>query len=325
MRRIDHVCSGREGDYAIGTGRSENGKRACRRGAWRGSKRRRGQFRRNRFGLSLTLGRSGAATSASRGRCGPGQLRRQCGDPFLRPQGTGGRIGNEASDRVELAAQIAIHHDLAQRAFVGNAEQSAYGVHSRLVPPVERLVGILQARQDYRWQSIHFVERGDRQRGIIGAQYPQRRREQDSETLLLLVGHWAPVPKRFCPAAYVEIGVRDVNQQIGWRQVERARDPLDFVRPREDFAAFDLGQANIGNVGQSLAQGHQLLHAAKPALLADAVGKHESPIGIRNDLRSSRYARYEPGRIGKRSHALHGSFVILGRRRSRHTEAYRMD
>eukprot|EP01035_Chromulina_nebulosa_P036333 gene36333-48935_t len=64
--------------------------------------------------------------------------------------------------------------------------------------------------------------------------------------------------------------------------------PLQLVGASDDFAALDLGQANIGYVGQQRAQRHQLLIAPPTALLTNPIGEDERAIAVEHDLGGAR-------------------------------------
>ncbi|MCY1171924.1 hypothetical protein D9M73_120490 [compost metagenome] len=77
---------------------------------------------------------------------------------------------------------------------------------------------------------------------------PPRRRQQQSEAFRIVVDRLA-VGKGLRPFGEIEAGIVNVDEQVARSDAKRGCNANELVRPRNHFAAFDLGQSDIGDFG----------------------------------------------------------------------------
>ncbi|WP_050805446.1 hypothetical protein [Sphingomonas sp. KC8] len=80
----------------------------------------------------------------------------------------------------------------------------------------------------------------------------------------------------------IERRIVDIDQQLMRLHAHRAGDRHQFLGLGEDFAAFDLRQANIWNFGDGPRKAKQFGYAACFAGLAHIVGEYDGSIAVNN-------------------------------------------
>ncbi|MFA6608063.1 MAG: hypothetical protein WCS75_13800, partial [Sphingomonas sp.] len=75
------------------------------------------------------------------------------------------------------------------------------------------------------------------------------------------------------------------HQQISGNDAKRLCDPNKFVSASDDFAALDLGQADVGNFGQNRRKAKQFQKTRSAALVPQTIGEHDIAIRIDRDIR----------------------------------------
>ncbi|MFZ5796151.1 MAG: hypothetical protein ACRCS5_15095 [Sphingomonas sp.] len=119
-----------------------------------------------------------------------------------------------------------------------------------------------------------LLDIGDREIRIQRSSRPYRCGQQQGEALLVAVER-LPIGKGLRPFGDIEAGIINVHEQVDRGDTKSSGNTDKFIRPRDHFTAFYLGQSNVGNFGQNRREAQQFQKTGRAALLPQSVGKHD--------------------------------------------------